>query len=99
MEYLSRFAICRDIGHQWDISMWSNGKRSLICDNCTTQRHDAIDQHGKITGRTYKYPSGYHYKRTPKVIRDLRLQLEKEARKLDRWVGSRAHLRLVKKIA
>jgi hypothetical protein len=95
MEYLPRYAACRDIGHQWDYVNWHNGKRTLACYNCTTLRKDTIDGHGKISSRVYTYPNGYHHKRTPTLVRNLRRQLEKEARKLDRWVGEQQKLKLV----
>lgn len=103
-EYLPQFAACRDIGHQWDYVSWGGGKRTVVCYNCTTKRTDHIDHHGKIHAREYQYPKGYHVKRTPQLVRQLRRMLEKEARKLDRWVGTRtkhntlkvAHLRVVK---
>jgi hypothetical protein len=89
VEYLPRFAACRDIGHEWDYFEWKGFKRTLHCYNCIAIRIDTMDARGRIVGRRYIYPSGYHYKRTPKVILELRLQLQKEARKLDRWVGER----------
>ena len=92
VEYLPRFAACRDIGHEWDYFEWRGYHRTLLCYNCDAKRIDTMDHHGRIVSRRYIYPSGYHYRRTPKVIRELRLQLRKEASKLDRWVGKGLHI-------
>ena len=98
MEYSPRYAACRDIGHQWDYVNWYNGKRTLVCDNCSTIRKDTVNHFGKISSRIYTYPSGYHHKRTPTLVRELRRQLEKEAKKLTRWVGEQGQLKLVKQV-
>lgn len=97
-EYDLRFAACRDVGHMWEYYGWRGFQRILACHNCPTIRTDNMDGKGRITGRVYKYPPGYHYKRTSKVILELRATLRREARKLARWVGpqgSGANLKLV----
>lgn len=99
MEYLPQFAACRDIGHQWDIQRWGNHgmKRELVCDNCDTHRIDYLDSKFRVIARRYIYPRGYHFQRQPLVVRQLRAQLYKEARKLTRWIGTKPHLKLVKR--
>jgi hypothetical protein len=98
LEYLSKFKACRDIGHPWYYEKWTGGKRTLVCDNCDTRRKDEIDSRGRITSRRYYYAKGYHLKRTPRLVQQLRLDLEREARRLTRWAGPR-HLKLVKRRA
>lgn len=101
VKYSMLFGACRDVGHQWDYLEWFHGKRTLICDNCGTRRYDEIDHRGRITKRMYVYPKGYMYamKSERIAIYFLRLQLAREARKLDRWAGKKPQLHLVHKRA
>ena len=84
MDYLPKFASCRDLGHKWDYFEWHGQRRILICDNCDARREETMDAFD-IVKRRYTYPKGYSWQHTPLPVRELRRELRREASKLDRW--------------
>lgn len=98
--YPLEFSGCREFRHAWEIEAWERGwRRVVLCWNCKTRRVDTFDSHGRVDSRRYIYPKGYHLKKMPGAVLELRRQLERDATKLDRWVGIRKQYRpLIQKL-
>lgn len=95
--------LCRTLGHAWDqfypddmgtpLYGW---RLSLRCTRCRSERHDIVDQHGRINARRYIYVEGYHMSRDETPTRDeLRAAMYERIRvKLNKAhaIGSFEHL-------